>query len=458
MGKTTSTTTLQQSILPSWYSNYTQDVLANQQAVANRPYVPYDQARIAGFTPTQQQGFDMTQQASTSYQPALGAAQAGVVDSFGRSTQAAAQPYTNAAANNSAQRPAYGALGQAGALSNASTQALGIGMASPYLGQAAGLAGASTQNLGMQAANPYLQQAGQSTVSNIGDYMNPYTDQVVNRIGQLGARTLSEQLMPAINAKFIGGGQFNSSRNAEMLGRGLRDVAESTSAQQTQALQQGYSEAAQLAAADRSRFGQLASTAGQLGTSQQQALAGAGNQFAQIGSQYGQLGNAQQGALASAAGQQGQFASQYASMGQNQQQLMSQLAQQAASQYGQDTANQLSASGQLAQLAAQQQQQGLAGAQAYTAVGAQQQGLDQRNLDLAYQNFQAQQAYPQQQIDQMAKTIGAVATGVPTGQLQYQSSALPSTSTLSQLAGLGLTAAGSGVFGQSAMPAVAPKG
>jgi hypothetical protein len=539
---TTNKTTLQQSILPSWYTNYTQDILSNQQAVANRPYTPYNSARVAGFTPTQQQGFDMTQNAATSYQPALGAAQAGTIDSFGRSTQAAAAPYTAAAADASGLNPAYGALAHANNLSNASTQPTGISLASPYLGQAAGLAGASTQNLGLQAANPYLQQAasmsgagaaqpamqqsanytmasgndlgmqaaspylqqaGQSSVSNIGDYMNPYTDQVVNRIGQLGARTLSEQLMPAINAKFIGGGQFNSSRNAEMLGRSLRDVSESTSAQQSQALQQGYSEAAQLAAADRARSGQLASTAGQLGqaqqqslatagsqlgqlgnqygqltqqdqqgltnigsqygqlgTQQQQALANAGNQFAQIGSQYGQLGQAQQGALAAAAGQQGQFASQYAGMAQNQQQLLSQLGSQVASQYGQDTANQLAASGQLAQFAAQRQQQGLAGASAVTGVGAQQQGLDQRNLDQAYQDFLAQQQYPQTQIDQMAKTMGAVSTGVPTGQLQYENQKLPNTSTLSQLAGIGLTAAGSGLFGQGAgaLPAAPPKG
>lgn len=400
-------TTYTMSSIPSWYTNYAQDILSNQQAVSSRPFTPYDATqRVAGFNPTQQQGFGMTGQAATGYQPTLGQSQDVLQGTLGRSTVGAAQPFIKQAMNTSALTPAYGALGQAGQMAVDSTNPTGINMAMPFLGQAA-----------------------QSSAAGVGEFMNPFIDNVVNRYGELGARTLQEQLMPSITNKYITAGQLGGptrpgtgatgapSGMMTDTARALRDVQEGVAKQQQQALAQGYSEALGASQAERARMGQLASTAGNLGFQQQGVLANAGQQMGQLGSQY-------------------------ASIGQNQQQLMSTLAGQIANMYGTDTANQMAASGQLARLAEQQQQQGLAGAQAVTGVGNQQQALDQAQRDAQYQEFLRASGYDQAQIDQMAKTFGGVAAGIPQGQTSLQTNKAPGASTLGTLAGAALTLAG----------------
>jgi hypothetical protein len=67
-------------------------------------------------------------------------------------------------------------------------------------------------------------------------YMNPYTEGVVDQIATLGARNLSEKLLPQVNDTFIGAGQFGGTRNAEFTNRAVRDSQEAILAQQGQAL------------------------------------------------------------------------------------------------------------------------------------------------------------------------------------------------------------------------------
>ena len=207
----------------------------------------------------------------------------------------------------------YGQTGQANALGTAQGllgQAAGMsgaGAATPNLQQGASLYGQSTQNLGMQSAQPFLNAAGGSSVGNINTYMNPYQEQVVNRIGQLGQRALRENILPEISDRFIGSGGFGGSRQAEAVGRAIRDTTEGISAQQSAALQAGYGEAAKLSQADLARQAQLASTAGQLGTAQQGALQSAGAGVANIGQTRGTLTTQQQQALASLGATTGQL-------------------------------------------------------------------------------------------------------------------------------------------------------
>jgi len=214
--------------LPDWYTNYAQQILSNAQALSARPYTTYQGPRLAQFTPEQLQGFTASTQAAGAYEPALA-----------KATEATT-----------------------GALST-----------SP-----------------LETAQPYLSKAAQSSVENIGQYMNPFTEQVVNRIGQLGARTLREQLMPEINAKFIGAGQFGGSRQAEAIGRALRDVSEGTLAEQAKALQSGYTEAGRLSSEDLSRMGTLASYAGNLGERTTAQKLAAAQQLGALGEQAQTLG------------------------------------------------------------------------------------------------------------------------------------------------------------------------
>jgi hypothetical protein len=332
-----------QTVLPDWYSKNAMDILANQKAVAARSFPEYVDAsgkaipRVADFAPDQQAGFQATRNGAFSFRPELGTASTKTQDVFGRSAMGVSEP----------------GFKQSGEYTTASTSPTGLGMAQPFLGQ-----------------------AGQTAVQNIGQYMNPYMDQVVGRIGTLGARTLQEQLLPAISDQMIAAGQFGGTRQAEMTGRAIRDTMEGISAQQAQALQQGYTSAAGLAQADLERQAQLAQTAGGLGFQQQGALARAGEQMGALGQQMGNM-------------------------------------------YNVDTSNQLSAAQQLAGMARQRQTQELEGAGALQQIGAQQQALAQRNLDIARSDFLERQAYPQQQIDAMTKTMQGVAGGVPTASREY---------------------------------------
>ena len=332
-----------QTVLPDWYSKNAMDILANQKAVAARSFPEYVDAsgkaipRVADFAPDQQAGFQATRNGAFSFRPELGTASTKTQDVFGRSAMGVSEP----------------GFKQSGEYTTASTSPTGLGMAQPFLGQ-----------------------AGQTAVQNIGQYMNPYLDQVIGRIGTLGARTLQEQLLPAISDQMIAAGQFGGTRQAEMTGRAIRDTMEGISAQQAQALQQGYTSAAGLAQADLERQAQLAQTAGGLGFQQQGALARAGEQMGALGQQMGNM-------------------------------------------YNVDTSNQLSAAQQLAGMARQRQTQELEGAGALQQIGAQQQALAQRNLDIARSDFLERQAYPQQQIDAMTKTMQGVAGGVPTASREY---------------------------------------
>jgi hypothetical protein len=286
--------TTSQTVLPEWYTNYAMQLLSNQGALLNRPYETAPMPRVAGFTPGQQQGFEMTGTAATAYQPGL----------------TAATDVTKAA------------IAAPGAVAT---------------------------------AQPYLAQAGQSTVANIGQYMNPYNEAVINRIAELGGRNLRETIMPEIEGRYIKAGQLGYGGRGDMGGapsgmltdtaRALRDVQSDILAKQTEALRGGYSEAAGLSAADLSRMGQL-----------------------------GQIAGGLQGA---------------------------------------DITRALSGAEQLGGLASAAQTLGLKGAEAVTGVGEQEQALNQRNLDVAREDWMRQQGYPQEQIDKALATFRGLAGAAP---------------------------------------------
>lgn len=350
----------EQTVLPDWYTNYAMDILANQQALSSRPFQAYvDETgkpipRIADFSPDQQAGFEATRQGAFTFRPELG---------------------------------------QASNLTQATTGRSGLSAAQPNLQQAGQYTASSTTPTGLSMAQPYLGQAGQTSVSNVGAYMNPYTEQVVNRIGALGARTLNEQLLPGIQSQMIAAGQFGGTRQAELMGRAIRDTMEGISAQQAQALQQGYGQAAGLSQADLERQAQLASTAGNLGFQQQGALARAGEQMGALGQQIGNLYNA-------------------------------------------DTANQMAAARQLAEIAQQRQAQELTGAGALQGIGAQQQALAQKNLDFAREEFMREQGLPQEQITGMLGALQGVGPAVPKGAMK-EGTEVPGSYQPSLLATLG---------------------
>lgn len=304
-----------ETVLPEWYTNYAMQLLANQQALSAQPLQLFPGPRVAEFSPMQQQAFQQTGQAAGAYQPAL--------------TQA--------------------------------TQATQSAMAAP---------GA------LAVAQPFLSQAGQTSVANIGQYMNPYTEQVVNRIGELGERNLRENIMPGIEGRYIAAGQLGfggrqpgSATPSGMMtdtARAVRDTSADILGKQAEALRAGYGEAAGLASGDLTRFGQLGQTAGTLG--------------------------------------------------------------------GQDITRNLAGAQQLAGMGEMAQSLGLTGAGALGQVGATQQAQAQKNIEAAVADWAKQQGYPQEQISNMLATMGGVKAAVPVATkeegivpLGYQPDLKPST-------------------------------
>ncbi len=240
MSTITSTAT---TALPEWYNQYAQNLLGRAYSATEEPYQDYGAARVAGFTPDQQQAFQMARQGVGSYQPYL---------------QQGAQTINQAA------------QGSAGA-----------------------------------AASPFLQAGTGSFPQNAQAYMNPYTQSVVNNVSTLAARNLGENLLPQVNRAFIGGGSFGGGRNAEMTARTVRDANEAALRQQAELMNTGYNQAANIYNQDASRQLQAGNVAGSTATSDLYRQMQAGQSIAGLGSTLQNLQAADIGAL-SGIGQQQQ--------------------------------------------------------------------------------------------------------------------------------------------------------
>ena len=150
-------------------------------------------------------------------------------------------------------------------------------------GQVAGLNALQNQAITDTQANQgnwqqYTNAASSMVPQVVGQYMNPYTDSVVNRIAQLGQRNLTENLMPQVNSTFTGAGQFGSTRNAGFMNNALRDANESILGQQSSALQTGFQNAQNMALADLQRQAQLGGQVQQYAANDVGALSTAGGQ------------------------------------------------------------------------------------------------------------------------------------------------------------------------------------
>lgn len=128
-------------------------------------------------------------------------------------------------------------------------------------------------------------------------------------------------------------------------------------------------------------------------------------------------------------------------LGVSQMGALGQLGQLAGNMQSVDAGNALRAGQAFGNLGSMEQQAGLTGASALEAIGQQQQRLDQANLDLAYEDFQAQRDFPQQQLGFMSNIV----RGVP--YTQSQTSAQTGFAPAYQPSGLSQMAGALSMFG-----------
>lgn len=140
----------------------------------------------------------------------------------------------------------------------------------------------ATSNIGSADITQAATPGGQSRIE---QFMNPYTTQVVDALGALGQRNIQQFLAPQATASAVGTGQFGSKRGAEVLGQAINTGLANTQAAQSQALQQGYTEALRAAQADQTQKLNAAQQYGSLATAGQAANLADINALATLGSQ-----------------------------------------------------------------------------------------------------------------------------------------------------------------------------
>jgi hypothetical protein len=261
---------------PKWM----QDAIYNQvnwsQNIANKPFESYSLPTVAELSPMQQQAYTGISNAQGNYQANFDQAQTGIAAMAGippipaTNTSAASNQAANGQVRNDGLLTVMGQDGNTnqnlfGQNGNLSMSGTGQGS----MGNTTGSVVAPTPQAGgaLYAANPYLQQAGDTSVSNVNTYMNPYQTNVMDALAQQGTRNLTENLLPGVSDSFIKAGQFGSRNMGEFGSRALRDTQESILRQQAPLMQQGYAQAMQASAGDKARQAGLAGTVGGISTS-----------------------------------------------------------------------------------------------------------------------------------------------------------------------------------------------
>ena len=181
-------------------------------------------------------------------------------------------------------------LGQAG------VQGGGIAGMSPLQQQALSMAPqASFAGMGTMGAGADLATSAGTTGSNqiVGNYMNPYTQNVVDEMGRLQGRQINENLLPAMQGAAGAMGSFGSSRQFNATGNMLRDMQSNLMGQQYGALNTGYNNAMTAAQADLQRQMQSGQALGVLGGQQQQGATSGLKSLYELGSQEQALGQRQ---------------------------------------------------------------------------------------------------------------------------------------------------------------------
>ena len=150
-----------------------------------------------------------------------------------------------------------------------------MGQAGDVYGQAA-----DTGN----TASGMIRRAGETTAPMVvNEYMNPYTQNVVDEMGRLTNLNVQRNILPALKAMGVSTGGLGSTRLANVSGQTLADIQAGLTGQQYNALNQGFRDAMGFAQTDLNRL--LGA-----GTGMTQASSNLGN----IGQGLTQLGTSQQ--------------------------------------------------------------------------------------------------------------------------------------------------------------------
>jgi len=396
--------------LPAWQKQMYEEAYNLGKGVSQQPFIPYTGAQVAGFNPDQLRQFEATRGmvgASQQYDPRAGL----------QALATAPTPTISPVTGRTAQ------IGQVAAPQAASIQAI------PTFG------GATIQQLqGPTAAQIGTVQAPQFRGLldvDMGAYQSPYQQQVIDLALQ-DIQRQSDLARGQAQSRAIGAGAFGGSRSALIESEATRPFAEQAARTAASLRQSGFQQAQQAAQADLARQQQL----GVFGAEQEQQRA---LQQAQLEQQAGltgfgaereralrqadlaqQAGLAGQDIAAQRAIQQAQLQQQAGLLGAEQAQARALEQARLAQQTGMaelDIAGRTAMMQPELELRARQQQAGLLGGQLEDqyrslgllgGVGQQQQQLQQRAMDQAYNEFLRASGYGQQQLSTLLSGLSGM--------------------------------------------------
>ena len=403
-----STTSKQE--LPAWQKQMYEEAYSLGKGISQQPFIPYTGAQVAGFNPDQLRQFEATRGmvgASQQYDPRAGL----------QALATAPTPTISPVTGRTAQ------IGQVAAPQAASIQAI------PTFG------GATIQQLqGPTAAQIGSVQAPQFRGLldvDMGAYQSPYQQQVIDLALQ-DIQRQSDLARGQAQSRAIKSGAFGGSRSALIESEATRPFAEQAARTAASLRQSGFQQAQQAAQADLARQQQL----GVFGAEQEQQRA---LQQAQLEQQAGltgfgaereralrqadlaqQAGLAGQDIAAQRAIQQAQLQQQAGLLGAEQAQQRALEQARLAQQTGMaelDIAGRAAMMQPELELRARQQQAGLLGGQLEDqyrslgllgGVGQQQQQLQQRAMDQAYNEFLRASGYGQQQLSTLLSGLSGM--------------------------------------------------
>lgn len=210
--------------LPSWYTDYTSQILNKAAQFAAQPYQTYQGPRIAA------QG-DLTQDAYSAA-PGIGTTASG----------------TTQAAQNLVQQGA-------------------------------------SQNNPLAAAQPYLNNGTTPTYDTVQNYMNPYNEDVTNAIATAGNTNFQNNTLPQMQSSIIGAGNItgNSTEGANLLENAEQQNEQNITNAQSAALQSGYQGSQSAAQSGAANALTAANTAGNLNSQGANTAISAGTALSGVG-------------------------------------------------------------------------------------------------------------------------------------------------------------------------------
>ena len=409
--------------LPEWQKKMYEEAYSLGKGISQQPFIPYTGAQVAGFNPDQLRQFEATRGmvgASQQYDPRAGL----------QALATAPTPTISPVTGRTAQ------IGQ---------------VAAPQAATIQQLQGPTAAQIGTVQAPQFR---GLLDVD-MGAYQSPYQQQVIDLALQ-DIQRQSDIARGQAQSRAIGAGAFGGSRSALIESEATRPFAEQAARTAASLRQSGFQQAQQAAQADLARQQQL----GVFGAEQAQQRA---LQQAQLEQQAGltgfgaereralrqadlaqQAGLAGQDIAAQRAIQQAQLQQQAGLLGAEQAQQRALEQARLAQQTGMaelDIAGRAAMMQPELELRARQQQAGLLGGQLEDqyrslgllgGVGQQQQQLQQRAMDQAYNEFLRASGYGQEQLSTLLSGL----SGMPSLISQRTKQKTGPGDILSSIAGL----------------------